>query len=288
MSYRALTGFSAMLILSVACLFEQSACAQTANNNPELHDDFKFEVASIKLNQHPPFGPWTGGSLPDGIRLIGVSTYSILKFAYFPKDAVEGKNASITNAPDWVTSERYDIEARVAEKDLKDWGSEPGPLSAYGRAALRNLLKERYKVQAHLVNTQVPYLSIVVNKDHNKLVAVPEIPPPPDDARSLPLPSGGFMTMARDQDGYHTWKFFGCTMDDLASDILRGSQEPVQNKTGLEGRYNFQFTANAQEVAEDELSATMAGLGKLGIRLQNDKGPGYNLVIDHIERPDAN
>ena len=96
------------------------------------------------------------------------------------------------------------------------------------------------------------------------------------------------MTMARDQDGYLTWKFFGCTMDDLASDILRGSQEPVQNKTGLEGRYNFQFTANAQEVAEDELSATMAGLGKLGIRLQNDKGPGYNLVIDHIERPDAN
>jgi uncharacterized protein (TIGR03435 family) len=285
MSYRAFTGFSAMLIVSVACLFEQSACAQTANNNPELHDDFKFEVASIKLNQHPPFGPWTGGSLPDGIRLIGVSTYGILKLAYFPKDAVEGKNASITNAPDWVTSERYDIEARVAEKDLKDWGSEPGPLSVYLRAALRNLLKERYRVQAHLVNTQVPYLSIVVNKDHNKLVAVPEIPPPPDDATRLP--SGGYMTLTRDQDENMTWQFFGCTMDDLGIGIS-GLQEPVQDKTGLKGRYNFQFTVNRRDWAEDALPSIMAGLGKLGIRLQNDKGPGYNLVIDHIERPDAN
>jgi uncharacterized protein (TIGR03435 family) len=291
MSWKALTGFSVALVLSVACLFGQSAGAQTANETSPLHDDFKFEVASIKRNNQPQRGPGSGSvSLPDGIRGIGTNTYSTLMGAYLPEDAAAWKNASVTNAPDWVTSERYDIDARVADKDLKVWGSQSGPLyeHVYLRAALRNLLKERYKLQAHLVNTQIPYLSIVVNKDHNKLVAVPEIPPVPEGARSLPLPSGGHMTISRDQDGYITWRFFGCTMDDLASAISPGSQEPVQNKTGLEGRYNFQFTANAQEMAEDGLLSEMTGLAKLGIRLQNDKGPGYNLVIDHIERPDAN
>jgi uncharacterized protein (TIGR03435 family) len=77
-------------------------------------------------------------------------------------------------------------------------------------------------------------------------------------------------------------------MDDLASVLLPGSQLPIQNKTGLEGRYNFQFTTSAQEMAEDGLLSETTGLAKWGLHLQSDKGPGYNLVIDHIERPDAN
>ena len=94
------------------------------------------------------------------------------------------------------------------------------------------------------------------------------------------------MTQTRDQDGNFTWKFFGCTMEDLASAITQQLVQLTQDKTGLKGRYNFQFTATAQEMVEDIQSST--GLAKLGIHLQSDKGPGYNLVIDHIERPDAN
>jgi uncharacterized protein (TIGR03435 family) len=228
--------------------------------------------------------------LPDGYRSIGQPTLITLARAYLPPGSLLGLDASITNAPDWVTSERYDIDARIADKDLRAWGSQlshEDDHHVYLRAALRNLLKERYKLQAHLVNTQVPYLSIVVNKDHNKLVAVQEIPPAPEGAMSRPLPSGGYVTQTtRDQDGNITMKFFGCTMDDLASAITRQLVQLTQNKTGLKGRYNFQFTATAHEMVEDIQSST--GFAKLGLRLQSDKGPGYNLVIDHIERPDAN
>jgi uncharacterized protein (TIGR03435 family) len=176
MSYRALARCYAVLILLVVCLFERSACAQTANETSPSHGEFRFDVVSIKLNKNPPFGPWGTGSLslPDGVHLVGGNTYRILALAYLPEDAMDWKNAIIINAPEWVTSEKYDIDARVADKDLKAWGNQKGHMyeHVYLRAAVRNLLKERYKLQAHLVNTQVPYLSIVVNKNHNKLVAV--------------------------------------------------------------------------------------------------------------------
>jgi uncharacterized protein (TIGR03435 family) len=287
MSSRAATRLLGTLIVSVMCLFQQIACAQTTNDTSASNSDFQFEVASIKLNKNPPYGPGTGGLLPDGIRAIGANTYSTLMLAYRPKGTADVKNMSIIHAPDWVISERYDIEARISEKDLKEWGSQSGPPydRVLFRAAIRNLLKERYKLQAHLVNTQVPYLNIVVNQHHKKLVAVPEIPPRPEDARKLP--SGGYMTMDRDQDNNITWKFSGCTMNDLASFLASNFPQPVQDKTGLTGRYNFQFTANTHDMVED-IRSSMNGLGGLGLHLRDEKGPGYNLVIDHIERPDAN
>lgn len=287
MSNKALARFYGILIVSALCLLQHSAWAQTADETSALHNDFKFDVASIKLNKNPEYGPGKGGVLPDGFRYIGANTYSTLMIAYFPTGAEQRKNASILHPPDWIISERYDIEARVEEKDLKEWGSQTGPPMehVYLRAALRNLLKDRYKLQTHLVNTEIPYLSLVVNQNHKKLVAVSEIPPHPE--RAIGLSSGGFMSIARDQDSNITTMFFGCTMDDLASFLTSQLPQPVQNKTGLTGRYNFQFTANAHDMVED-IRSSMNVLGGLGLHLKNDEGPGYHLVIDHIERPTAN
>lgn len=282
MTRNATLKFCAALAVSLAC----NAPAQVPANSA-AHDDFKFEVASIRLNTNPGRGPGNLEVLPDGIRDKGENTYGLLEVAFLPRGARDGRDASITKAPDWVTSDRYDINARVAEKDMKEWGTQTryyanDPGDSYLRTALRNLLKERYKLQAHLVETQIPYISIVAIDNHNKLVAVPDMPLAPEHA--MKLPSGGSMTLARGQDENMTWSFFGCTMDDLASFLTQNSGQLAQNKTGVKDRYNFNFTMNRRDLAEDQLRM-MKAIESLGIRLRSDKGPGRNLVIDHIERP---
>ncbi|HEV2646072.1 MAG TPA: TIGR03435 family protein [Acidobacteriaceae bacterium] len=289
MSYRTLTTFWVALFVSLTCFSGKGVWAQPGDQASSLRDDFKFDVVSIKLNRHPPDGPWGSGnvSLPDGIHIVGDSTYRTLMLAYLPEGFENERKVSIINAPEWVMSEKYDMDARVAEKDLKAWGGQTGaPYEhVYLRAAMRSLLRERYKLQAHLVDTQIPYLSIAVNKDHDKLVAVSEMTSAPQNAYRSP--SGGRMTLTRGEDDNMTWTFFGCTMDDLAFFISQNFHQLAQDKSGLRGRYNFQFTLNRRDFAEDQLS-WMEKLAQLGIHLRNDKGPGSSLVIDHIERPEPN
>jgi uncharacterized protein (TIGR03435 family) len=284
MSYSA--SFKLCAVLALSSVY--TAAAQVDANSASL-DQFSFEVASIRLTTNYRGGPGALEVLPDGIRARSENTYSVLEVAFLPPDASAGRDTSITNAPDWVISDKYDIDARVAEKDLKDWGTQvgvtyrvAGNTAPYLRAALRNLLKDRYKLRAHLVETQVPYVSIMANANHNKLVAVPDIPPTPEHA--MKLPSGGRMILTRGQDENMTWTFFGCTMDDLASVTTQNFEQLAQDKSGLRGRYNFEFTLNRRDLAEDRMT-WMKGIESLGLRLRNDKGPGRNLVIDHIERP---
>jgi len=236
---------SAMLVGATTSSISQSGVEQKVQDPDHLHEDFRFEVASIKPN--PTFSrssPGYGSILPDGFRSIGLNTYSLLETAFFPAGSMTGRDKSITNAPDWVTEDRYDINARVDAKDVKEWSTQVGAspyTSYYLRAAIRNLLRDRYKLRAHMVDVQVPYVSILAPADPSKLVSAGQVVAPPN-LGTRKFPDGGYVIFTRDRDDNMTWELFGCTMHDLATFITENFQELAQDKTALEGKYNFKFT----------------------------------------------
>jgi hypothetical protein len=59
---------------------------------------------------------------------------------------------------------------------------------------------------------------------------------------------------------------------------------PIEDRTGLPGKYNFDLT----RLGIEGVPASDWDLAPLGLKLIMTKIPSENIVIDHIERPSPN
>jgi uncharacterized protein (TIGR03435 family) len=86
----------------------------------------------------------------------------------------------------------------------------------------------------------------------------------------------------------------GWSMDRLAVLLRNGVDRPVFNRTGLEGLYKIDLSfsrqgANPANLPPEAGPEVMTALPEqLGLRLESVKAPIDVVVIDHIEKPDAN
>jgi uncharacterized protein (TIGR03435 family) len=66
----------------------------------------------------------------------------------------------------------------------------------------------------------------------------------------------------------------------------------VIDKTGLSGAYNFTVpipvVPRSQQMEEDEVPSTYAGLKSLGLELVSSKAVLDQIVVDHVEKPAEN
>ena len=95
------------------------------------------------------------------------------------------------------------------------------------------------------------------------------------------------------QRGQSLSHYFGISMAQLASNELRNAGRPVQDKTGLTGKYDMTIVrplpegAGTPEVKPEEMSAVEIA-NQLGLKLEPAKGQVETLVIDHVEQPTPN
>jgi uncharacterized protein (TIGR03435 family) len=86
----------------------------------------------------------------------------------------------------------------------------------------------------------------------------------------------------------------GWSMDHLADIVRLGVDRPVINRTGLEGLYKINLSFSSLGVSPADLPPeagpeVMTALPEqLGLRLESAKAPIEMVVIEHIEKPDAN
>lgn len=91
----------------------------------------------------------------------------------------------------------------------------------------------------------------------------------------------------------------GATMAELARVLSRigGIEREVENRTGLDGRFDFTLEWTPQPPPGADAAATVPETGpsiftalreQLGLRLDAQRGPVRVLVIDRLERPTAN
>jgi uncharacterized protein (TIGR03435 family) len=158
-----------------------------------------------------------------------------------------------------------------ASKDISVWKAQDNSNYVLLSAALRSALKERCKLALHIIPGEAQYYSIVVGKQGAKLNA--SVLGAETQTPSVELPFGGLMTITH-HDGIQVRTFHAATMKSLAAALTMNSpSRPVQDKTGLTGRYDFSLQQRSSADQTDQMDDPGAALnrwpiGHLGLALK--------------------
>jgi uncharacterized protein (TIGR03435 family) len=243
--------------------------AQTPATRPE------FEVASIKPHPGDYRAIALGEPSPGRFHAIGATLKNLMTVAY------EVQDYQITGGPNWISSERYDIEAKTeVSSALKV------------TECLQSLLEDRFKLKVHRDTKEMPIYVLMVAKGGPKLKESEGECPSPPGPRS---PCGGLTGIWNRMSG--TSVPMERLVDGLSWDLGRS----IIDKTGLAGRYDvhLEWTPDQSQTwvlpfapppqSDNSGPSIYTALQEqLGLRLESAKGPAKILVIDHAERPSDN
>jgi uncharacterized protein (TIGR03435 family) len=298
--------------VSLAALFCGAVWGQTADSS------MTFEVASIKQSPPPdgrgmrvgcPGGP--GSKDPGRITCTNINVASLVQMAYGVAH-YQLAGVSISD-PD-----RYEITAKVPEGATKD----------QVKVMWQNLLKERFKLTFHREKKDAQVFELVVAKGGPKMQeSVETPPPPPSDAggpSAQPPKPDGMPKFKLDKDGFPElpagngpsmimmngkarWRAQKSTTESLASMLASQLAQPVNDATGLKGKYDFTLSwvtegfsggRGAALASQPDGGSPLAGLpeteagptlmsalqSQLGLALEKKKGSIEMLVVDHTEK----
>jgi uncharacterized protein (TIGR03435 family) len=163
------------------------------------------------------------------------------------------------------------------------------------RLMFQSLLKDRFKLVAHLVTKEADGYALSVGKNSLKIKkAKPGDPPPPlpDWARNESVASwDGDIFPALREAGVVTIigrRVSILKLVDTLRGVLRGKM--VWDQTGVAGDYYFAFRYALDDNPEADAPSLAAALRyNLGLELKKQKGPVEMLVVDSMEKePTAN
>lgn len=261
------------IAVAFPCAPAQQSTQQTSADSAAAHP--AFEVATIKPSG-PKGSPIMGFySRPGGRIFFGNSTAKTILFYAFniPSDQIYG-------GPDWVSTDRYDIEAVPPDTSASRTAKQPqiaATPSGEQRKMLQTLLADRFGLKSHMETREGTVY--ILTRGSGKL----QLHEPKDneaDARSaVVMKQGGIV------DG----EAFGqnISMQALAESLSGGLHLPVLDQTGITGRYDFHVDP-ADPENHDYAAAVFDAMHRLGLELKKGRGPVQTLVIDHIEKPTAN
>jgi uncharacterized protein (TIGR03435 family) len=189
--------------------------------------------------------------------------------------------------PDWVTSERYTIEAKAE-------GS-PGQPMMNG-PMLQALLEDRFRLKVHEETREGKVFILSVAKGGPKMKTLqPGSCTPFDYKTHDPIPTNRcpYIQQRDGNMGFDAWM----DMDSRATLLTGGTRNPqspldapLLNQTGLTDVYHVQVEYTPATPAADAPAAPsiFTAIQELGLKLEVGKGPRPALVFDHAERPSEN
>jgi uncharacterized protein (TIGR03435 family) len=195
----------------------------------------------------------------------------------------------MTEVPDGLGS--WDIEARASGRPSMD----------ELREMLQSLLAERFKLRAHYEKRELPVYRLIVGKSGHKLQALESSQREETNdmeernLRRETLESANQVVPRRILDpltGTARMEYEArMYMPRFALFLARmlGNKGPVMDETGLPGMYSFTFAPEPiTPVIQQDPAATFAAVERLGLQLEESKGPVDVLVIDHVEKASEN
>jgi len=247
--------------------------------------NFAFEVVSIRP-QDPKAQLGAGVTFdptPDGYR-SALTVYQMILLAYSPGDYKNWMSTPLENAPTWNGS-WFVIDARVAPRDMEAWRKQSNNHELL-RAAMKSVLKERFRLVIEEKKAVIPDYSLVVKKSGSKLQSyVPGTALP----SGYNLPSGGVRIINTDSNGSPQISFYGATISDLVDCLnLASPMRPVRDHTGILGRYSFILPRDPNGSHELSEQIHNYGVDRLGLQLKPGASMSVGLVIRHIEQPSVN
>jgi len=258
--------------------------AGSSGSRAQTNKQFEFEVFSFHLHK-PGTMPFPMQFTPDGYKASERLSEMIMR-AYNPQFWQYWRLSKFQNAPSWVANDLYDLDARVAQENTGDWQQVQWQNSDLLRSALQSALRQDFKLELHLTPIQVPYLNLTVGKHGAKLKATVPGSVKPVKLKTAKLGEGFYF----DDNGER--QFVGVSMEEFAHLLTSLDPDyPVQDKTGLKGRYDFTLPwYDRQHYPDGEFSSPLdrMPIKGSGLTLRPGKGPAFAINIDHIEKPDSN
>jgi uncharacterized protein (TIGR03435 family) len=230
-----------------------------------------FDVVSIKETS---IVSAVGSANPEGTARFVATNYPAFGLLTIAWGVPNGR---VIGAPDWTSRINYDIDARG---DLSHGNDDLRP-------KLRALLRDRFKLAAHMEKRDLPVYELVRLRpdrlgpglvksrivDCKDEAAIKAMTPPPRPCGWVPSPGApiaGTLTMAS-----------------VASLLSTAAARPVIDKTGLDGNYELDLKFSRAST-DDAVSVFTAVQEQLGLKLENATAPLDVLVVEHMERPAAN
>jgi uncharacterized protein (TIGR03435 family) len=177
--------------------------------------------------------------------------------------------------PEWIETERYDVVAKIPE----------GTALRQLPAMLRNLIDERFRLQAHTDQREYPGYHLVVAKGGPKLGAAPE------DADFPHLDGPGLTTAHTISQGAAVVRMTARAQPIARLAVVIGTllRIPVEDKTGLTDVYDFrlEFAETGSGPDQDGPPAIDLAIKHLGLALERTKVTRKVLVVDHAEKAPA-
>ena len=263
-----------MRVLAVAALVLATCSAQPPSAARQA-----FEVATIKPNKSGSRGVMISPR-PGGRFVARNSSFeSLIAFAY------KIDNFQFSGAPDWLDSERYDIEAKASE-DLT---------SASMLPMLQALLEDRLQLKFHHETREEAVYALLAGRT-GKLQDAGECSTPPGTTRSAPKPGEppppGCGSLATLRGRIIAEKV---PIARLVAALASLTERMVLDETNLTGKYDIDLryapdmdTTGEAQADPNSPSLFTALQEQLGLKLESKKGPVDMFVIDHVQRPSEN
>jgi uncharacterized protein (TIGR03435 family) len=223
---------------------------------------------------------------PDGLNVSNAPLKLLIQQAY----GVEENQ--VIGLPGGLSSERYDVEAKVDSADVAKLHDLDPPQRM---RMLQPVLTERFQLKVHRETRDLPVYELVVAKGGPKFH---EAKPGDTYPNGIKGPDGhggpGLMWL---QDGRLTCQALG--MVDLTRILSQRLGHNVLDKTGLTGKYDLAMEwppedrpgpmsdgGNASDSSTPSIFTVIQE--QLGLKLESHKTAVEVLVIDHVEAPSAN
>jgi uncharacterized protein (TIGR03435 family) len=215
-------------------------------------------------------------------------------------------NFQIAGGPDWIDSDRFDVEAKT-QGNFPETQAEAG-FSTSGESMLQALLAERFNLAVHKETRPLPVYALVAARSDRK--PGPQLrsssgadcskaptggPPTAPDPNALPRCGlfqfvGGTAANVRHARG----RFM--TLDQLAKSLETSVGRIVLNQTALDGHFSFdlEFTPGSPAGASPDpaLAANDSGTPiftalqeQLGLKLESTRSPIDVIVVDRADHP---
>ena len=219
-----------------------------------------FEVASIKPG-NPESRMLRSMVTPGGnLRAENATLRTLIE------DAYQIKPFQLLGGPRWIDQDKFEVVAK-------------GDASAAAdkvRLMLQALLEDRFQLTLHRETKQqnISYLTVKTQ---------PKIKPSKEGARQYSS------TMPQRDGTVNHVSFYATPMAKLADVLARELGQMVEDRTGLQGAFDFELDATRDEADRNPFVARLApSLGQIGLKLETTKGPVEFFVIGRAEKPLAN
>jgi uncharacterized protein (TIGR03435 family) len=251
------------LIGGALAITASSSEPQTKTAAPQastaIGDQLMFDVASVKPNKsgNPPTFNFPLGPgdvyVPNG-GFLSATNFPLGTYIAFAYKILGNQMQSLmAQLPEWVMTDRFDIQARAEGNPGKD----------QMRLMMRSLLADRFKLAIHTETREVPVLAFVLLKPgttgahlrpHASDSSCPTTALPPSAPGSAPTPSpsqtiaggfpalcGGLFPLPPSVSGRLRFSARNVTITFMASSLSAGSGlgRPMVDQTGLSGTFDF-------------------------------------------------